>query len=131
MELAVHDARRADRTRSRLRQYRRLDARIDDGEAWLVGAHLAPYEYTSGYGGFEPNRPRKLLLHRDQIDELLGKTQQQSLTLIPASLYFKGGRVKVELGMGKGKKHFDKRADIAKRDADRDARVASREGSRR
>ena len=74
-------------------------ARIDDGELWLLGAHLAPYEYASGYGRFDPIRPRKLLLHRQQIDELAGRVAQKALTLVPLSLYFKDGLAKVELAL--------------------------------
>ena len=75
-------------------------ARIEDGELWLLGAHLAPYEYASGFGRFEPNRPRKLLLHRREIDELGGRVAQKALTLVPLSIYFKDGRAKVELALG-------------------------------
>jgi SsrA-binding protein len=102
-------------------------ARIDDGEAWLVGAHLAPYEYTSGYGGFEPNRPRKLLLHRDQIDELSGIVSQKALTLIPLSIYFKDGRAKVEIALARGRRLYDKRHAIAERDATREAQRTIKE----
>ena len=66
-------------------------ARIDRGEVWLVGAHVAPYEYSNGFGRVDPDRARKLLMHRDQIDELAGRVAQQSLTLVPLSMYFKDG----------------------------------------
>ncbi len=95
-------------------------ARIDDGEAWLVGAHVAPYEYASGYGRFEPDRPRKLLLHRAEIDELAGQVSQKSLTLVPLSIYFKDGRAKVEIGLARGRRLYDKRHAIAARDAARE-----------
>ncbi len=95
-------------------------ARIDDGEAWLVGAHVAPYEYAAGYGRFEPDRPRKLLLHRAEIDELAGQVSQKSLTLVPLSIYFKDGRAKVEIGLARGRRLYDKRHAIAARDAARE-----------
>lgn len=96
-------------------------ARIDGGEAWLIGAHVAPYEYASGYGRFEPDRPRKLLLHRDQIDELGGTVAQKSLTLVPLSVYFKDGRAKLELALARGRRQYDKRRALAERDANREA----------
>ena len=96
-------------------------ARIDRGEAWLVGVHIPPYEHSSGFGAHDPDRARKLLLHREQIDELTGRTQQQSLTLVPLSIYFKEGRAKVELALAKGRRLYDKRHAIASRDADREA----------
>ncbi len=96
-------------------------ARIDDGEAWLVGAHVAPYEYASGYGRFEPDRSRKLLLHRHQIDELAGQVNQKALTLIPLSIYFKHGKAKVEIALARGRRLYDKRHAIAEREANREA----------
>jgi len=106
-------------------------ARIDDGELWLLGAHLAPYEYASGYGRFEPNRPRKLLLHRKQLDELAGRVAQKALTLVPLSIYFKDGLAKVELALARGRRLYDKRHAIAERDATREAQRVSREHERR
>jgi SsrA-binding protein len=91
---------------------------IRDGELWLIGAHIAPYEQGS-MAQHEADRPRKLLLHRREIDSLKGKVQEKGLTLVPTRLYFKNGRAKVELAVGKGKEMRDKRRDIAKRDADR------------
>jgi SsrA-binding protein len=102
-------------------------ARIDDGEAWLVGAHLAPYEYASGYGRFEPDRARKLLLHREQLDELAGRVAQKALTLVPLSIYFKNGRAKVEIGLARGRHLYDKRRALAERDATREAQRTIRE----
>lgn len=95
-------------------------ARVEDGEVWLVGMHVAPYEYTSGFGSFDPDRKRKLLLHRGQIDEIAGRVGQQSLTLVPLALYIKDGRVKVELALGRGRRLYDKRHAIAARDTARD-----------
>ncbi|MHB8330099.1 MAG: SsrA-binding protein SmpB [Acidimicrobiales bacterium] len=106
-------------------------ARIDRGEAWLVGVHIPPYENATGFGAHDPVRARKLLLHRGQIDELFGRTQQQSLTLVPLSIYFKEGRAKVELALAKGRRLYDKRHAIAARDAEREgAREAARAAGR-
>jgi SsrA-binding protein len=105
-------------------------ARIDGGEAWLFQMHIPPWQYATGFGAHEPDRRRKLLLHRDQIDELLGKTQQQSLTLIPVTLYFKDGKAKVELALAKGRRLYDKRNLIMARDAEREAARATKEMSR-
>jgi len=96
-------------------------ARAQDGEMWLHGVHISPYVYAHGDDGHEPDRSRKLLLHRAEIDELTGRTQQESLTLVPLSVYFKEGRAKVELALAKGRRRYDKRQAIAKRDADREA----------
>lgn len=106
-------------------------ARLDDGELWLLGAHLAPYEYASGYGRFDPNRPRKLLLHRRQIDELSGRVAQKALTLVPLSIYFKDGLAKVELALARGRRLYDKRHAIAERDANREAQRVIRDHERR
>ncbi len=106
-------------------------ARIDGGELWLLGAHLAPYEYASGFGRFEPNRPRKLLLHRKQLDELAGRVAQKALTLVPLSIYFKDGLAKVELALARGRRLYDKRHAIAERDASREAQRVIREHERR
>jgi SsrA-binding protein len=96
-------------------------ARVEGGEAWLLGVHIPPYVHASGFGAHDPDRRRKLLLHRDQIDELMGRTQQQSLTLVPLSIYFKEGRAKVELALARGRRLYDKRHAIASRDAEREA----------
>ena len=103
---------------------------IRDGELWLVGAHIAAYEQGS-MGQHEPDRPRKLLLHRREIDSLKGKVQEKGLTLVPTRLYFKNGRAKVELAVAKGKETRDKRRDIAKRDADRQIERALKSRSQR
>ena len=102
-------------------------ARIDNGEAWLVGAHVAPYEYATGYGRFDPDRPRKLLMHREEIDELGGRVAQKALTLVPLSLYFRDGRAKVEIALARGKRLYDKRHAIAERDAARDTQRTIKE----
>jgi SsrA-binding protein len=99
-------------------------ARVEDGEMWLMGMHIPPYSHAHGVDGHDPERRRKLLLHRSQIDELVGRTQQDSLTLVPLSLYFKGGRAKLELALARGRKRYDKRQAIAERDANREAQRA-------
>jgi len=95
-------------------------ARIEHGEAWLVGAHIQPWA-GGNRNNHEPRRDRKLLLHRVQIDQLLGKTRAKGLTLVPLRLYISDrGRAKIELGLAKGKQLHDRRRDIADRDARRD-----------
>jgi len=93
-------------------------AEIVDGEVWLNQMHISPYEQGNRFN-HEPLRKRKLLLHRSEIARLHGKVQQQGMTLIPLKIYIKNGLAKIELGLCKGKKTFDKREDIAKRDAKR------------
>ena len=95
-------------------------ARIRDGEAWLEGLHVAPYAYAHGFGEHTPDRPRKLLLHRDEIRRLKALVDTERVALVPMSLYFRDGRVKVELGVGKGRTKGDKRQAIAARDVERD-----------
>ena len=105
-------------------------ARIADGEVWLVGMHVSPYAYASGLDGHEPERRRKLLLHRAEIDRLTGRVQQESLTLVPLSVYFKEGKAKVELALARGRRRYDKRQAIASRDAAREAERAIARGRR-
>ena len=93
-------------------------ANIRNGEAYIYGMHISPYEHGNVYNK-DPLRDRKLLLSKHEIFHLLGLIKQQSCSLIPISLYLKNNRVKVELGIGKGKKLYDKRQDIAKKDAER------------
>jgi SsrA-binding protein len=97
-------------------------ARVEHGEAWLIGAHIAPFEQASTQrGNHEPKRNRKLLLHRSEIDELVGRTRQKGQTIVPLRLYINDrGRAKVELGLARGKQLHDRRRDIAERDARRD-----------
>jgi len=94
-------------------------ARIERGEAWLIGAHIAPYE-QGNRNNHEPTRTRKLLLHRDQIAELIGRTQAKGFTLVPLRLYIRDGLAKLEIGIARGKKAHDKRRAIAERDARRE-----------
>ena len=98
---------------------------IRDGEAWLVNLHVSPYKQAS-IEKHEPKRDRKLLLHRRQIDRLLGKVQAKGYTIVPLRLYLKNNRAKVEIALAKGKKLYDKRADLAKRQAQRDMERAVR-----
>jgi SsrA-binding protein len=93
--------------------------RIEKGELWLVNLHISPYEQGNIWN-HEPRRPRKLLLHRQEIRRLAGKVEEKGLTLVPLRIYFKKGRAKVELAIARGKKLYDKRDAIAKRDTDRD-----------
>lgn len=96
-------------------------ARIVDGELWLYGVHVPPYAQANGFGAHDPDRRRKLLVHRRQLDEWMGRTQQQSLTMVPLAIYFKDGRAKVELALARGRRRYDKRRAIAERDAGREA----------
>jgi SsrA-binding protein len=100
-------------------------ASIDNGEAWLVGCHISPYHHGSD-ANHDPERRRKLLLHRREIARLLGKVAERGLTLVPLRLYLKNGRVKVELGLARGKKLHDKRASIRERDERREMAQAAR-----
>lgn len=103
-------------------QLRDSFARAQDGEVWLHGMHVAPYGYTSGFGMFDPDRARKLLLHKREIRELARETQQGPLTLVPLSAYFKDGRAKVEIALARGRRAYDKRRAIADREAKEEAR---------
>lgn len=97
--------------------------KIEDGEVWLYNMHIAPYEQGTRWN-MEPRRRRKMLLHRREIDRLRGQMEQKGYALIPLSLYFQRGFAKVELGLGRGKRLYDKREAIARRDADREQRRA-------
>jgi len=101
-------------------------ARVDDDEVWLIGMHISPYEQAGAYFQHDPLRPRKLLLHRREIAYLRAQLGQKGLTLVPLRLYLKGGRAKLELGLAKGKKLYDKRDTLAERDARRDIERALR-----
>jgi len=101
-------------------------ARIQEGEAWLHNAHIAPYE-QGNRSNVDPVRSRKLLLHRREIDRLYGKAQERGLTLVPLSVYLKNGFAKIELAIAKGRKLYDKREAIAEREAKRDQERAMSE----
>lgn len=98
-------------------------AQVRNGEVWLVGAHISPYTHGNREN-HDPLRDRKLLLHRREINRLAGKVQERGYTLVPLRVYLKDGRAKVELGLARGKKQYDKRESIAKRDFDREMRRA-------
>jgi len=103
---------------------------IKDGELWLLNCHISPYEHGS-YSNHAALRTRKLLMHREEIRKLIGKTQQKGLTLIPTRMYFKDGRVKIELALAKGKQLWDKRETERRRTADKEAREAVARGRHR
>jgi SsrA-binding protein len=105
-------------------------ARVDDGELWLFGVHIPQWQFASGWGAHDPDRKRKLLVHRKQIDELMGRSQQQSLTMVPLSLYFRDGRAKVKLALVRGRRLHDKRQAVLAREAEREAARAVRNSQR-
>jgi len=96
---------------------------IKDGEAWLLNAHIGPYEHGNIFN-HDPVRTRKLLLHKEELRKLIGKTQQKGLTLIPIRLYFRNGKVKCEIALARGKQSWDKRETERRKTADREAREA-------
>ena len=104
-------------------------ATIDNDEAWLIGCHISPYHHGSD-ANHEPDRKRKLLLHKREIARLLGKVAERGLTLVPLRLYFKDGRAKIELGLARGKKLHDKRATLRERESRREMEKESRARSR-
>jgi SsrA-binding protein len=105
----------------------RAFADVRDGEVWLVGAHIASYD-KGGFANHDPDRDRKLLLHRREIEQLQAKVAAKGLTLVPLKLYLKGGKAKVELGLARGKKLYDKREAIAERDVKRELDRIVRKG---
>ena len=102
---------------------------IKNGEVFIVGMHISPYEHGNIFNK-DPLRNRKLLLNKKEINKLIGLTKQKGYSLVPISMYFKGSFVKIELGIGKGKKLYDKRQDIAKKDAERRMNQAMKEKNR-
>lgn len=107
-------------------------ALVKDGELWLLNAHIGAYEH-GGYANHAPLRTRKLLVHREQLRKLLGKSQQRGYTLVPTRMYFKNGKIKCEIALARGKQLWDKRETERRRTADREAREAvarSRKGNR-
>jgi SsrA-binding protein len=101
-------------------------ARAEAGEIWVYNIHISPYTHR-GYADHEPTRRRKLLLHREEIRKLIGKTTERGMTLVPTRMYFKSGRVKLAVGLAKGKKEHDKRETIRRREAERETRAAIKE----
>jgi SsrA-binding protein len=100
-------------------------ADVQNGEVFLLNAHINPYDHGNRFN-HEPERPRKLLLHKREIKRLIGKTQEKGLTLIPTRMYFMQGKAKIELGLAKGKKQYDKRQELKRRSAQRDIERAVR-----
>ncbi len=94
--------------------------RIENGEVWVYGMHISPYEMGNIFNK-DPLRPKKLLLHKYEINKLLGKIKEKGVTLVPLQVYFKDGKAKIEMGLCRGKKLYDKRQDIAKKDQKREA----------
>ncbi len=101
-------------------------ARVDNGEVFLYNAHISPYEQGNRFN-HDPLRTRKLLMHKHEIRKLIGRVQEKGLTLVPLKMYFKNGKAKVQLALAKGKKLYDKRDDMAARDAKREMEKAFRE----
>jgi len=101
-------------------------ASVQDGEVWILNVHINPYSHR-GYADHEPTRKRKLLLKRQEIRKLIGRTVERGMTLVPTRMYFKNGHVKVAIGLAKGKQAHDKRETVKKRDAERETRAAVKE----
>jgi SsrA-binding protein len=99
---------------------------VESGDVWIYNVHISPYSHR-GYSDHEPTRRRKLLLHRQEIRKLIGKTVEKGMTLVPTRMYFKNGHVKVAISLAKGKKAHDKRETIKRRDAERETRAAVKE----
>jgi SsrA-binding protein len=106
-------------------------ARIVANEAWIIGLHIAPYSHAFGADGHATERDRKLLLHRNEIERWKARLNQEHLTLVPLEIYFKEGRAKLLVGLGKGRKTHDKRQELAKRDAERESQRALASARRR
>jgi SsrA-binding protein len=104
-------------------------AAVRDGELWLYSCHIAPYEPAASEG-HDPERPRKLLLHKKEIERLIGKTQEKGLTLVPTRIYFSGSRAKVEIALARGKEHRDKREAIREREQRREIEREFKQRSR-
>jgi SsrA-binding protein len=122
---------------SEVKSLREAKVRLNDAfgrlvrnELWLIGLHIAPYIHGHGFGAHVPDRQRKLLAHRSEILRWQSLAEQQHLTMVPLRMYFKEGRAKVLLGLGRGRKNYDKRQVIAKRDAQREAQRTAREVDR-
>jgi SsrA-binding protein len=104
-------------------QLRDSFCKFERGEAYLLGAHIGQYSH-GGYATHDPDRPRKLLLHKHELNKLLGKTTEKGLTIVPLRIYFKNGRLKAAIALAKGKNTIDKRETIRRREADRETRAA-------
>ena len=105
-------------------------ARVEAGEVWIYNVHISPYSHR-GYSDHEPTRRRKLLLHRQEIRKLIGKTVEKGMTLVPTRMYFKNGKIKVQIALARGKQDHDKRETLRRREIDRETRAAVKERVRR
>lgn len=105
-------------------QLRDAYATVDNGELYLRNAHISPYEQANRMNAPDPRTVRKLLVHKHEIQRLIGKTREKGLTLVPTKFYFKNGRIKVEIAVAKGKQLYDKRETLRRKEADREARQA-------
>ena len=101
-----------------------------DGELWLIGVHISPYEQGALFGHSDPMRPRKLLLHKKEIAQIISKSRERGYTVVPTMVFLERGRAKVEIALAKGKKEYDKRDAISKRDSDRELRRVMKENYR-
>ena len=104
-------------------------AKVEGGELFVHNVHIGAYS-SRGYADHEPLRPRKLLLHRQEIRKLIGKTTERGMTIVPVRMYFKGGRVKIAISLAKGKKDYDRRETIKRRETERETRTAIKERGR-
>ena len=105
-------------------------ARVEGGEVWLFNVHINPYSHR-GYVDHDPKRKRRLLLHKYEIRKLIGKTVEKGLTLVPTKMYFKNGKIKVQIALGRGKQDHDKRETMRRREVDRETRAAVKERVRK
>jgi SsrA-binding protein len=101
-----------------------------EGELWLIGVHISPYEQGALFGHADPMRPRKLLLHKKEIAQIISRLRERGYTVVPTMVFLERGRAKVEIALAKGKKEYDKRDSIAKRDSDREIRRVMKENYR-
>lgn len=101
-----------------------------EGELWLMSVHISPYEQAGVYGRVDPLRPRKLLLHKKEIAQIISRIRERGFTVVPTMVFLQRGRAKVEIALARGKRQYDKRADLAKRDSEREIRQALKERDR-
>ena len=101
-----------------------------DGELWLMSVHISPYEQAGVYGYVDPLRPRKLLLHKKEIAQIVAKIRERGYTVVPTMVFLQRGKAKIEIALAKGKRQYDKRADLSKRDSEREMRQALKDSYR-
>lgn len=101
-----------------------------EGELWLMSVHISPYEQAGVYGYVDPMRPRKLLLHKKEIAQIISRIRERGYTVVPTMVFLQRGRAKIEIALARGKKQYDKRADLARRDSEREIRQALKDRSR-